>query len=54
MSNQFKVVKKSAGYSVKSFNTEVQAREFANKCILANHTDDYMVCVYIGGILQEI
>ena len=54
MNSEFKVIKKSAGYSVKSFKDELQARAFANTCSINNHSNDYIVCIYKEGILQEI
>lgn len=51
---RFTVVKKSAGYGVKSFNNEETARAYAQKCCEANHNNNYIVCVWVGGMLQEL
>lgn len=51
---QYHVVKKSAGYSCKSFNEESKAREFAAKCCKANNNQNYIVCIYLGGLFKEI
>ena len=51
----FAVIKISAGYIVKSFNTEAEAREFAAKCGASYHNfKNYMVCERINGVLTEI
>lgn len=51
---RFSVLKKSAGYSIKSFSSEIKAREFAEICKKNNHTDDYIVCEYNNGMFNEI
>lgn len=51
---KFTVIKKSAGYGVKSFNNEEAARAFAAKCCQANNNDNYIVCVYECGLYHEI
>jgi len=51
---KFKVLKKSAGYSVKGFNTETEARKFAESCCKFNGNDDYVVAVFENGTLVEI
>ena len=53
-STKFTVVKKSAGYGVKSFISESDARIFAQKCCQANNNDDYIVCVWSEGHFNEI
>lgn len=50
----FAVIKISAGYIVKSFNTEAEAREFAAKCASYHNFKNYMVCERINGVLTEI
>lgn len=51
---KFHVIKKSAGYSCKSFTEKDKATAFADKCCKANNNKDYIVCIYNGGIFQEI
>lgn len=51
---KFTILKKSAGYTVKSFNDEKTAREYAKKCCEANHNDDYVVCMREAGMLVEL
>lgn len=51
---RFSVLKKSAGYSIKSFSSEIKAREFAEICKKNNHTDDYIVCEYNNGMFNKI
>lgn len=51
---RFTVVKKSAGYGVKSFSTEEQARIYAQKCCQANNNANYIVCIWSEGCFQEI
>lgn len=53
-STRFTVIKKSAGYGVKSFNNEETARAFAAQCCKANNNDNYIVCVYSEGCFHEI
>lgn len=50
----FTVIKKTAGYGVKSFASEAAAKAYAAACCKANHNSDYIVCVYAGGIYQQI
>lgn len=52
--SKFYVIKKSAGYAVKTLRSEESARDYAKKCCKANHNTDYFVAVYKGGIFQEI
>lgn len=51
---KFAIIKKSAGYVVKSFNDEEVARDYAEKCCKANHNRDFFVAVYRGGMFHEI
>lgn len=51
---KFTVVKKSAGYGVKSFRSENEARVYAQKCCQANNNDNYIVCVWLEGRFNEI
>lgn len=51
---KFFVIKKSAGYAVKSFQNEEAARDCAKKCCKANNNQNYFVAIYRGGIFQEI
>ena len=51
---KFYVIKKSAGYAVKTVNSEDAARDYANKCCRANNNRDYFVAVYRGGMFHEI
>lgn len=50
----YKVIKKSAGYGVKSFTSEAAAKAYATACCKVNHNSDYIVCAYVGGIYQQI
>lgn len=52
--SKFTVVKKSAGYGVKSFKSEAEARTYAQKCCEANNNSNYIVCVYSEGRFNEI
>lgn len=51
---KFYVIKKSAGYAVKSYKDEETARSIAEKCCKANNNRDYFVAVYRGGLFHEI
>ena len=51
---RYSVIKKSAGYAVKTLSTEAKAREFAAICCKNNHNNDYFVCVYECGMFHEI
>lgn len=51
---KFYVIKKSAGYAVKSFREEISACNFAALCCKANSNDNYMVCIYQGGVFVQI
>ena len=51
---KFFVIKKIAGYAVKSFRDETSAISYAAQCCKANNNSNYMVCVYQGGRLVEI
>ncbi len=51
---KFFVIKKSAGYAVKSFREEISAINYAAQCCKANRNDNYMVCIYQGGVFVEI
>lgn len=50
----FSVIKKSAGYSVKSFINESKARDFANSCCKAQNNNDFIVCIWNGGMFVEL
>lgn len=52
--SKFYVIKKSAGYAVKTFRNEEVAREYARKCCKANRNTDFFVAVFRGGMFQEI
>lgn len=52
--NEFKILKISAGYTVKTLPTYESARQYAEKCCKANNNRDYTVCVWIDGQLNEI
>ena len=51
---KFYVIKKSAGYAVKSFREVTSASSYAAQCCKANKNNNYMVCVYQSGVLVEI
>ena len=51
---KYHVIRKSAGYSVKSFKDEESARNYADKCCKANRNSNYAVYVYRGGVMEEI
>lgn len=51
---KFTVVKKSAGYGVKSFRTIEEAKAFAHKCCEANNNNNYIVCIWSEGCFQEV
>ncbi len=51
---KFTVVKKSAGYGVKTFRSEAEARIFAQKCCESNNNTNYIVCIRTEGRFQEI
>lgn len=51
---KFYVIKKSAGYAVKSLCEVTSAFSYAAQCCKANKNTDYMVCVYQGGVFVEI
>lgn len=51
---KFYIIKKSAGYAVKSVKSEDAARHYAKKCCKANNNTDYVAAVYRGGMFQEI
>lgn len=50
----YSVIKKSAGYSVKNFNNEAAARQFAALCCKNNNNSNYAVFVKISGVMTEI
>lgn len=50
----YSVIKKSAGYSVKNFNNESDARRFAALCCKNNNNSNYGVFVKIEGVMTEI
>lgn len=50
----YSVIKKSAGYSVKNFNNESDARNFAALCCKNNNNSNYGVFVRIAGVMTEI
>lgn len=52
--SKFYVIKKSAGYAVKTLRSEEAARDYAKKCCKANNNADYLVAVYRGGMFQGI
>ena len=52
--NEFKVLKISAGYTIKTLATLEAAKEYAEKCCKANNNRDFTVCVWEGGKLIEI
>lgn len=62
MTNNYSVVSKSKGYAVKNFNNEFasnkenlnKACRFAAICNKNNHCNDFIVCIYEGGMFQEI
>lgn len=50
----YSVIKKSAGYSVKNFSNESDARKFAALCCKNNNNSNYAVCVRKAGVMTEI
>ena len=52
--NEYKVLKISAGYTVKTFPTHERAKEYAEKCCKVNNNHDFTVCAWDGGQLIEI
>lgn len=52
--DRFYVVKLSAGYAVKTFNNESEARKVAALCCKANSNKNYSVCTYDGINFNEI
>ena len=53
---KFAIIKKSAGYSVKSFDDETKAREYAESCNrwCYNGEKDFIVCTWEGGCFKEV
>lgn len=52
--NEYKVLKISAGYTIKTFKDYDSAKAYAEKCCEANNNCDFAVCVWEGGKLIEI
>ncbi|HRF69512.1 MAG TPA: hypothetical protein PK430_09850 [Muribaculum sp.] len=51
---KFYVIKKTAGYAVKSFRTQDEASDFAARCCKNNNNSNYTVCKYEGGQFVEL
>lgn len=54
MSTTFSVIKKSAGYSVKTLMSEEKARKFAADCNRIQNCDNFIVCIWKDGMFVEI
>lgn len=52
--NEFKVLKISAGYTIKTFKAYETAKKYSEKCCKVNNNCDFTVCVWEGGRLVEI
>lgn len=52
--NEYKVLKISAGYTIKTFPTYEAAKGYADKCCKANNNRNFTVSVREGGKLIEI
>lgn len=52
--NEYKVLKISAGYTIKTFATYEGAKVYAEKCCKVNGNRDFAVCAWDGGKLIEI
>lgn len=52
--NEYKVLKVSAGYTIKTLPTYEAAKAYAEKCCEANNNRDFSVCVRDGGQLIEL
>lgn len=52
--NEYKVLKISAGYTIKTSEDYDSAKAYAAKCCKANNNRDFTVCVRDGGRLIEI
>lgn len=51
---KFYVIKKSAGYAVKTLSTVESACHFAALCCKNNGNSNYIVCTYESGMFHEI
>ena len=52
--NEYKVLKVSAGYTIKTLPTYEAAKAYAEKCCKANNNRDFTVCAWNGGMLIEL
>lgn len=52
--NEYKVLKLSAGYTIKTLPTYEAAKAYAEKCCKANNNRDFTVCAWNGGMLIEL
>lgn len=52
--NEYKILKISAGYTIKTLPTYESARAYAEKCCKVNKNRDFIVCVWDEGKLKEI
>lgn len=51
---EYKVLKISAGYAIKTFSSYERAKDYAELCCKANNNRDYTVCERNGGRLIEL
>lgn len=51
---EYKVLKVSAGYTIKTLPTYEAAKAYAEKCCKANNNRDFTVCAWNGGMLIEL
>ncbi len=52
--NEYKILKISAGYTVKTLPTYEIAKAYADKCCKVNNNRDFTVCVCDGGKFIEL
>lgn len=52
--NEYKVLKISVGYTIKTLPTYESAKAYAEKCCKVDNSNDFTVCVWDGGKLNEI
>lgn len=51
---KYYVIQKSTGFPVKSFSTESKAREYATKSCERTNSQNFITCIYVGGMMEEI